>query len=105
MMRVLVAGGGVAAVEAVLALRALAADRVEVELLAPGDDFVHRPASVLTPFSGSAAPRLPLDRLGVTRHEGALAAIDVERRLARTTGGRELHYDQLIIATGARASV
>jgi sulfide:quinone oxidoreductase len=102
-LRVLVAGGGVAAVEAVLALRALAADRVEVELLAPGDDFVHRPASVLTPFSGSAAPRLPLDRLGVTRHEGALAGIDAEERVARTTGGRNLFYDRLIVATGARS--
>src|SRR4051794_40586700 len=102
-LRVLVAGGGVAAVEAVLALRALAAEHVDVELLAPGDDFVHRPASVLTPFSGSAAPRLPLDRLGVTRHEGALAAIDADRRLATTTGGRKLPYDRLIVATGARS--
>jgi sulfide:quinone oxidoreductase len=101
-LRVLVAGGGVAAVEGVLALRALAGERVEVELLAPGDDFVHRPASVLTPFAGTAAPRLPLDRLGVTRHEGALAALDAERQVARTTGGRELPYDRLIVATGAR---
>jgi sulfide:quinone oxidoreductase len=37
--RVLIAGGGVAALEAALALRALAEDRVRVELLAPEPQF------------------------------------------------------------------
>src|SRR4051812_569348 len=60
-LRVLVAGGGVAALEAVLALRALAGDRVAIELLAPSDDFVQRQSSVLSPFSGEPAPRVPLD--------------------------------------------
>src|SRR4051794_41558931 len=46
-LRVLIAGGGVAALEAVLALRALAGERVRLELLAPGEDFVQRPSSVL----------------------------------------------------------
>jgi sulfide:quinone oxidoreductase len=42
-LRVVVAGGGVAALESVLALRSLAGDRVAIELLAPGTDFPHRP--------------------------------------------------------------
>ena len=58
-LRVLVAGGGVAAIEAVLALHALAGDRVSIEMLAPGDDFVERPSSVLSPFSGEGAPHCP----------------------------------------------
>ena len=40
-----------------------------------------RQSSVLSPFSGEAAPRVPLDRLpelGVTRHRGALAAVDTD---------------------------
>src|SRR3954454_20013430 len=41
--RVLIAGGGVAGLEAALALRDLAGDRVAVTLLAPGPDFVYRP--------------------------------------------------------------
>jgi sulfide:quinone oxidoreductase len=102
-LRVLVAGGGVAAVEAVLALRALAGERVDVELLAPAGDLVHRPSSVLTPFSGTPAPSLPLDRLGAVRHEGALAAVDVDAREAHSTGGRRLPYDRLVVATGARS--
>ena len=49
-MRVLIAGGGVAALEAMLALRALAADRVSVVLVAPDREFVYRPLAVAEPF-------------------------------------------------------
>ena len=48
--KVLIAGGGVAALEAALALRDLAADRVDVELLAPEPHFWYRPLSVAAPF-------------------------------------------------------
>ena len=47
-LRVLIAGGGVAALETVLALRALAGDRVKLELLAPDEEFVERPLAVLS---------------------------------------------------------
>ena len=90
-LRVLVAGGGVAALEAVLALHALAGERVSIELLAPGGDFVARPSSVLSPFTGKPAPRVPLERLrelGIVRHRGALAAVDVQGHTsARRTAG------------------
>src|SRR4051812_26557616 len=76
LMKTLVAGGGVAAIETVLALQALAGDRVEIELLAPGGDFIQRPASVRAPFDGADAPRVALDELGVTRHRGALAGVE-----------------------------
>jgi sulfide:quinone oxidoreductase len=48
--RVLIAGGGVAALEAALALRALTEDRVSVELLAPEPHFWYRPLAVAEPF-------------------------------------------------------
>ncbi|HET6551226.1 MAG TPA: FAD-dependent oxidoreductase, partial [Solirubrobacter sp.] len=102
---VLVAGGGVAALEAVLALRALARDHATVELLAPADDFVERPSSVRSPFSGEPAPRVPLaslQELGVRRHRGALAAVDVEAHQVTTTDGGTLSYDRLVVAPGAR---
>ena len=92
-LRVLVAGGGVAGLEAVLALRTLAGDRVSIELLAPSDEYVERPSSVLSPFSGAAEPRVTLEHfpaLGVVHHHGALAAVDSERREVRTTGGVQL---------------
>jgi sulfide:quinone oxidoreductase len=105
-LRVLVAGGGVAGLEAVLALRALAGDRVAIELLAPSDEYVERPSSVLSPFSGAAEPKVPLESLpalGVVHHHGALAAVDVERREVRTTGDVRLGYDRLVVAPGAHA--
>ncbi len=104
-LHVLVAGGGVAAIESVLALRSLAGDRVTIELLAPGADFVERPSSVLHPFEGTGAARVSLDRLsklGTARRRGALAAVDAQRHEIRTTDGGRLGYDRLIVATGGR---
>lgn len=102
-LRVLIAGGGVAALEAALALRAVAGDRVTVELLAPGTQFPHRPLSVRSPFSGEPAPQISFERVPVTHHRGALAGVDAERREVRTTDGGRLPYDRLIIAAGARS--
>jgi sulfide:quinone oxidoreductase len=100
--RVLVAGGGIAALEAVLALRALGGDRLAVELLAPGTAFAHRPSSVRSPFSGELAPEISFDRAGAVHHRGTLAEVDAERHTVTTTDGSRLRYDRLIVATGAR---
>ncbi|HWK26913.1 MAG TPA: FAD-dependent oxidoreductase [Solirubrobacter sp.] len=101
-LRVLVAGGGVAALEAVLALRGLGRDHLAVELLAPSGEFVDRPSSVQAPFGGAPPPRVPLDGLGATLHRGALGAVDLARSEAVTTDGGRLPYDRLIVAVGAR---
>jgi sulfide:quinone oxidoreductase len=105
-LRVLVAGGGVAAIETVLALRALAGERVAIELLAPSDEYVQRQFAVRSPFDGAPEPRVALGglpALGVVHHHGALAAVDAERREVRTTGGVRLGYDRLVVAPGAHA--
>ncbi len=105
-LHVLIAGGGVAALEAVLALRELAGERVSITLVAPGEDFVYRPLSVRAPFSFGDAERYSLpeitDELGVTRIVDELAAVDPGRRTVRTASGRELGYDALLLAVGAR---
>src|SRR5690349_4263532 len=44
--RVLIAGGGVASIEAALALRDLCGDRVSVEVFSPSHEFVYRPYAV-----------------------------------------------------------
>ena len=103
MVQVLVAGAGVAAVETVLALRALAGSRVAVELLAPAHELVVRPASVTTPFGGEDAPRIPLDRLDVRLRRDALEAVDPEEHCVLTRDGERIEYDVLVIATGARS--
>jgi sulfide:quinone oxidoreductase len=102
-LRVLIAGGGVAALEAALALRALAADRVSVELLAPGTQFPHRPSSVMSPFSGEDAPQVSWDRVQMTLHRGSLESVGADAHDVLTTDGGRLRYDRLLVATGARA--
>src|SRR4051794_11525199 len=92
--RVLIAGGGVAAVEALLALRHLAGEQVSILLLAPERTFVHRPSSVATPFGLDGPP--PLDIQAITAQHGAhlrraaLRAIDTDRRFVTLTGGDAL---------------
>jgi sulfide:quinone oxidoreductase len=49
---VLIAGGGVAALEAMMALRDLAGERVRMTLVAPEPDFVYRPMAVAAPGWG-----------------------------------------------------
>jgi len=108
--RVLIAGGGVAALEALLALRDLAGERLELCLLAPVRDFVYRPLSVLAPFASdadTAVPSLPLAdvvaELGATLIAGALAAVDVDAGMAATAAGERILWDDLVVAVGARA--
>ena len=105
--RVVIAGSGVAAVEAVLALRHLAPPDLAIELLAPAHALEDRPASVATAF-GLAAPA-PLDlhdlarRYAVELVEGELATVDVDRRIAQPASGAERPYDHLLVAVGATA--
>jgi NADPH-dependent 2,4-dienoyl-CoA reductase/sulfur reductase-like enzyme len=59
--RVVIAGGGVAALEAALALAELAPGRADVTLVAPNAEFVYRPMTVREPFSYGLARRYPLE--------------------------------------------
>lgn len=105
--RVLIAGSGVAAVEAVLALRHLAGRNVDIAILARSHALEHRPASVATPFGLGAPPPLDLHELGrrydVELIEDELAAVEVAARSTRLASGAEREYDHLLVAVGAQA--
>jgi sulfide:quinone oxidoreductase len=105
--RVLIAGSGVAAVEAVLALRHLAGGQFDIDLLAPEHVFENRPASVATPFGFGAPPPIDLHELArryaVTLVAGELTGVDVEARTAHV-GGDQRDYDHLLVAVGARTA-
>ena len=104
----LIAGGGVAALEAVLALEALAGARVRMELLTPADEFVFRPLMVGEPFDRTEARRVPLRDLLAgrpVRHvRDGLAAVDAAAGRVRTTSGTDRGYDALLVACGARSA-
>jgi sulfide:quinone oxidoreductase len=103
--KVLIAGGGVAALEAVLALRELAADRVSIEVLAPEQHFWYRPLAVAAPFELGEAARFELAALvhdlGATFTLGGLTGIDEWRHVAHTSRNTEIPYDTLLVACGA----
>jgi sulfide:quinone oxidoreductase len=103
----LVVGGGVAAVEALLALRELAPDMLDVTLLAPGPALVLAPESVAEATGGPPARRFDLAaitaELGVHLVRDALDAVDVVERRATTRDGTTLAYDALLLTLGAIA--
>jgi sulfide:quinone oxidoreductase len=102
---VLIAGGGVAALEAALALRALAGDRASVELVAPEPRFWYRPMAVAEPFGLGEVRHFELPELvsgaGATFTLGEVVSVDAARRLAHTSAGGEVPYSVLLIACGA----
>jgi len=104
--RVLVAGAGVAALEAALALHALAEERVAVEFVAPETEFSYRPLAVAEPFRVGEVRRFPLLALaraaGAELRQGSFLRVDAERKVVVTEKGEELDYDVLLLALGAR---
>jgi sulfide:quinone oxidoreductase len=107
MTHILIAGGGVAAVEAVAALRALSGPDPRITLLAPQPRFAQRPASVATPFGFGAPPQLPLDVLAshapFDLRIGKLVDVEHGDRTAITDWGEAIPYDFLLVAIGAQA--
>ena len=104
-MRVVIAGGGVAGLEAALALSTLAGDLVDVELVSPSDEFVYRPLLVAEPFGAAEVLRIELD--DVARETGArhikdtLVSVEPGAHAVTTGSGDTLAYDALLIALGA----
>src|SRR5205823_13284020 len=99
--------GGVGALEATLALRELAAERVAVMVVAPDREFVYRPLAVAEPFRVGEVRRFPLEALvrdaGARFHQAAIASVDPDLRAVRTENEDHLSYDVLLLALGARS--
>jgi sulfide:quinone oxidoreductase len=106
-LRVIIAGGGVAALETALALVELAPDHTDVTMIAPNTEFVYRPMAVREPFAYGPARRYPL--APIVRDAGAkllsdeLAWVDPTGQIAHTEAGEQIAYDALVLALGARA--
>jgi sulfide:quinone oxidoreductase len=107
--KVVIAGGGVAALEAALALRELGGERFELTLIAPKAEFVYRPMTVREPFAYGPAEQHPLSEIaadvGAELLVDSLAWLDPQRRAAHTDSGAEVHYDAILLALGAQPHV
>jgi sulfide:quinone oxidoreductase len=104
--RVLIVGGGIGGIEAALALRDLAGDRLEVEIHDPRRQFVFRPFAVGEPYGAARIFRYDLDKLarlsGSLFHPDGVVTVAPADRQAVTRDGERLPYDHLILASGAR---
>ena len=102
---VVIAGGSVAALETLLALRALAPHRAELTLLCPAREFVYRPVTVAEAFDRGEARVYRLGEIaadqGAQLVRDSLARVDPGARAVVTAVGDRIAFDALVLATGA----
>jgi sulfide:quinone oxidoreductase len=103
---VTIVGGGVAALEAMIALRRLAEERVRIELVTPTPEWSYRPMAVAEPFGLGEAKRYDLVRIardhGAALHLAGVQAVRPEAHELLTWDGRTLDYEVLLLAIGAQ---
>jgi sulfide:quinone oxidoreductase len=106
---VVIAGGGVAGLEALLGLRAMAGDKVNLTLIAPDADFSYRPLAVAEPFALGHAHRVPLKRFAAEVDAElvleALESVDDAARQVQLSDRSRRSFDALLVATGGRPVV
>jgi sulfide:quinone oxidoreductase len=105
-LHVVVLGGGVAALETLLALRDLADERVRTTFVAPEEHFTYRPLSTAEPFALGHAQRHELAdvarELGAELVHDSAVGIIPARHVVQLASGGELRYGALVVAVGAR---
>ena len=101
--RVVIAGGGVAALETLLALRDLAGERVSTTLVAPQPRFASRAMAVARVFARGRPRRVELAEVADEFVCDNVAEVDPDARRIRCTSGKKIGYDHLVLAVGARA--
>jgi len=104
--RILIVGGGIAGLEAALALADLAGDRARISMLAPEPDFFYKPLTVEEPFTHQPAERRELapalDELGINLIRGTLKSVSPEEHAVNTGADIQLPYDTLVVCVGGR---
>jgi sulfide:quinone oxidoreductase len=106
--RVVIAGGGVAGLEALIGLRTLAGDRLELELITPSQTFVQRPLIVAGMFGAAPGPSLDVAEVAKmvrgTWTEDSITGVLPGSGVVTLAGGEHRRYDILVIALGAKAT-
>lgn len=105
-LRVVIVGGGVAALEAMIALRGTCSSWLDVTLVSATDSFTNRPLTVGEPFGLGDPARYPLSRL-CRDHDarfvhGRVARVRADDHQVDLDDGSALQYGALIVAVGAR---
>ena len=101
--RVVIAGGGVAALETLLALRDLAGERVSTTLVAPQPTFTSSAMAVARVFARGRPRRVELAELADEFVCDNVAEVDPDAGRIRCASGKTIGYDHLVLAVGAKA--
>lgn len=109
MTRIVIAGGGIAGLEGLIALRGHLGPAPQIDLIEAGLELVERQRAVTTPFGGRAPDRFDVARIaadhGAHLVSDRLKSVDVPGRRLHTVRGEEIAYDALLVAVGARTDV
>jgi sulfide:quinone oxidoreductase len=103
---VVIAGGGVGALEGLLALQSLAPEPLEISVLTAQRHLTYRALTVAEPFGGAPPPRIQWS--DIARDRGVRWIPDVvvgarpDAREIDTRDGPPVSYDALLLALGAR---
>jgi sulfide:quinone oxidoreductase len=104
--RTLIVGGGIAGLEALLALHDMAEDRVDLTLVAPDSEFTYKPLVVEEPFSMKPAERrelAPLLReLGGGLVQRRVTGVLTDEHAVQLDDGSRMEYEILVVCTGGR---
>jgi sulfide:quinone oxidoreductase len=104
--RVAICGGGVAAIEALLGVRALLGLAPHVDLIAPNRHFAYEPLAVAEPFGPAQTPRFDVAAVAAEYraqlHVASLEAVEPGNGRIALSRGATVSYDSLIVTVGAR---
>ena len=109
MPTIVIAGGGIAGLEALVALRTHLGSEVRIELLEGATDLVERQRAVEQPFDGAPPRRFDLTRIAADHdahlRPDRLGSVDAGARRVLTVRGDTLAYDALLVAVGAAPDI
>lgn len=100
-------GGGVAALEAMLALNAISYSGADVHLFSPNSKFVLKPLAVASGFGRGGLLNFDLPKLaataGATFHDSSVSEVITERQVIRLSDDSGFKYDYLIASQGTES--
>ena len=103
---IVILGGGVAGLEALLALSDMAGDRARLTLVSPQPDFLYKPLLVEEPFGLDPAERHELapvaEEKGARFVRAAVSAVDAGEHTVELDDGSTLPYHYLVVCVGGR---
>lgn len=104
--KVVIAGGGFGGLETAFMLRMRMHDDVDISLVSDRDSFLFKPNTIYIPFGADPQSLLvdlhkPLRKKHISFFNGSVKELDPDRQRLSLADGTALHYDTLVLATGA----